>query len=127
MVAKIRESPNDQLIVDLLKTIGINLCSDLLSGDLCRILATKFEKIAMSHLFNLIVTEAYICSHVMPLCEQQYETLRVEDYAWRLLKNKPAVIADDDFLNNLYASLNSNRASYRVLQITDWHLDLHYQ
>jgi hypothetical protein len=115
MVAKARESPNDKLLVDLIVTLGVNICSDILSLDLCRILAAKFETIVMKHMFTLIVTDDFICSYLMPLCDHTYDALTVEDYAWRLLKQKPALIADDDYLNKLYDSLDNNSPSYRVL------------
>lgn len=40
----------------------------------------------------------------MPLCELKYESLPVEDYAYKVLKDKPAT--NDDFLNGLYRDIS---------------------
>lgn len=70
MVNKLREQPNDELLVDVIVTTGINVCSEIISQDSCRSLAKKFKANIMTHFFNLFVTDDFICGYLMPLCDQ---------------------------------------------------------
>ena len=107
------------------------MCSEVIHRDSCEALAKKFKHLVLKHAFQLLVTDEYVCGYLIPICEQKYEGMPVEDYAWRVLKDKPD--QDDDFLNSIYRDISkkqkdgSELPSYRVLQITDWHLDLDYR
>ena len=122
MVSKLRESPNDELLVNIIMTVGINMCSEIWKVELCSALATKFKANIMTHFFKLLITDEFICSYLMPLCaDNKYEELLIQDFAWRVLKNKPLLISDDDFLNQIYRQIHidstdgTQRPTFRVL------------
>ena len=69
-VRKIKESPNDELAVDLGLTFVVNVCSDYLNVDSCKSLAKKFKYITWKHFFGLFVTEEFVCGYLMPLCDE---------------------------------------------------------
>ena len=71
----------------------------------------------------------------MPPCgkEPAYDQLKIEDYMEAVLADKPKEITDDDYLDKLYAQIAvetqdgwNQPDTYKVLQITDWHIDLNY-
>lgn len=48
----------------------------------------------------------FFCSQTLELCtESEYKLLPPEDYINRILADKPASIANDDFIDNLYAEI----------------------
>lgn len=65
-------------------------------------MADKFIPVFAEHFFNVKFSESYICGYLLPLCDQEYEELKIEDYASHILKDKPNFIKDDNFLNNIY-------------------------
>ncbi len=78
-------------------------------------------------------TEERMCGQFFPVCEVTYSPLEPNDYAKRVLSDKPVEIQNDDYLNQLYSKIEEEGRSgqkistYRVLQISDWHLDLDYK
>lgn len=87
----------------------------------------------MTHFFEQQGTQKFICGYLLPLCKIEYSQLKVEDYAWRILKDKPREVADDNYLNKIYQTINTRdmdgsiKQNIRVLQISDWHVDLDYK
>lgn len=83
-------------------------------------------------MFSLVLTEDYLCGYVMPLCDEKFKNLPVEDFIRKILIDKPDLIKQDDFLDKIYAKISAEHVighrnhSYRVLSISDWHLDLEY-
>lgn len=48
----------------------------------------------------------FFCSQTLELCtDSDYKLLPPEDYIDRILADKPASIANDDFIDNLYAEI----------------------
>ena len=80
------------------------MCSEVIHRDSCEALAEKFKHLVLKHAFSLIVTDEYVCGYLIPICEQKYEGMPVEDYAWSVLKDKPD--QDDDFLNSVYRDIS---------------------
>lgn len=54
------------------------------------------------NLFAILFSEARICGSLFPVCEIKYKDLKIEDYATRVLENKPDSSINDDFLNQVY-------------------------
>ena len=83
------------------------------------------------NLFQLLVTEEYICSYVFPLCKEDPSVRDIwgsdtNSYVNRVLSDKPEAIKEDDFIDKLYENGGLDDKTYNVLQISDWHIDLEY-
>jgi hypothetical protein len=71
----------------------------------------------------------FVCEEVFPACHDDlYVELKVEDFAHRILSDKPDYIADDNFINNLYQSISGSqkRETFKMVHLTDVHFDLKY-
>ena len=131
----IRESPNDKLLIDMIIRATIGVCYEALTKEQCQGLALQGHQLLTNAFFDVFITQDFFCSYLMPLCGQglAYEDLTIEDYMEAVLADKPKEAADDDFLDKLYEtiSLETDQGwqepdTYKVLQITDWHIDLNY-
>lgn len=127
----IKQPPNDQLITDLIFTAGMNACQEYLDYEACLVLGHKFLTLWLDSFFSLFVSDDFFCGYLLPLCDEKFVELPFREFANRVLKDKPVEAADDEFVNNLYReikeeSLKQITPTYRVLQISDWHVDLEY-
>jgi len=107
LVMYLRKSPNDKLLVDALTTSVMNVCFEFSNAKTCNKLATQFKPILAASLLNLLITEDYICSYLMPLCSDDddnmaYEKIDLHSFVNMMISEKPASIQDDNFLDNLY-------------------------
>ena len=60
------------------------------------------------------------------------DEVKASDFIEEVLKSKPKFIQNDDFMDKLYEKLvkeskSEKRETYKVLQISDWHLDPRYK
>ena len=83
-------------------------------------------------LYDLLLTEDFICSYVIPICgdELSFLKLTIEDYAELILKDKPDLIKEDNFLDELYRKValeEDETDAYYVLTVSDWHADMNYK
>lgn len=55
---------------------------------------------------GLIISESFVCGYIVPLCEgeneKEFEELKAIEYVKDVLKDKPDLIKNDDFLDKLY-------------------------
>lgn len=72
----------------------------------------------------------FFCEKVWKSCDTNlYTVLPPEDYVERVLKDKPEIIKDDDFINKQYQAIaadTSARKTFKMVHITDAHFDLNY-
>lgn len=76
-----------------------------------------------------VVSADYLCSVVLNVCEKpSFTVYKAEDYVDRLLNQKPEVIKDNNYINNLYKQIQGqeNRKKIKILHISDVHLDYLY-
>ena len=61
--------------------------------------------------------------------EPKFKKLKLSDFESEVLRDKPAIIQSDDFLDKLYESIQEEEEpdTYNIVQITDWHIDFKYQ
>jgi len=98
---------------------------------MCNEITSIYTNTINTNIFELLIHEDYICHYLIPLCDQQtYITLNTEDYIKETLKDKPEYIRKDDFIDQLHLKISQekeNSNTYKILQISDWHVDLRYQ
>lgn len=71
-----------------------------------------------------------MCNEVLGLCKSPViKEINVHDVVNRILATKPSKIANDDFINNLYADMAADtaaRETIRAVHISDVHIDTLY-
>ena len=56
---------------------------------------------------TVVLNPEFFCSQTWKVCNNSpYEILPPQDYIEKLMADKPAIIANDDFINNLYANIS---------------------
>ena len=97
----------------------------------CKQLVVQFGRPFVDVLQNHLLTKQRICDEVLGLCNRPHLTqIQVEDVVDEILENKPELIQDDNFINNLYAEIAADekeRETLTAVQITDVHLDFEYE
>ena len=90
-VEYLRQSPNDEILIDVIISATIGPCKETLGSELCEKLATQWKKFIIDGFFDLFITQDYICSYLMPLCGEvlAYEKLTLEKYMEAILSHKP--------------------------------------
>ena len=72
-----------------------------------------------------------MCNEVMGLCKSPViREIDIHDVVNKILATKPARIANDDFINNLYADMaadTADRETIRAVHISDVHIDTLYK
>lgn len=76
-----------------------------------------------------------MCTNVLDLCasyNSNYVVLDPEQYIGDILADKPAIIANDDFIDNLYKEIAADpqreqRTTMKFVHFTDIHMDLLYR
>merc|ERR1740130_1343098 len=78
-----------------------------------------------------LISKNRICNQFLGYCANpKYKEIGVEDYTTRVLKDKPASIADDNFVNNLYTQIKADtkpRKTLKVVHMSDPHIDMEYK
>src|SRR5205807_91748 len=72
----------------------------------------------------------YVCSKLVQSCtDVDFKILDRESYIDRVLKDKPHHIHDNEYVNNLYKSVQSNggpKKTFTAVHYSDAHVDLDY-
>jgi hypothetical protein len=82
--------------------------------------------------FEAFVSPNYICDEMWGLCDSpNIEALDLDTYVSNILSTKPDSIKNNDFIDNLYASIYKDgklteRETFTMVQIADPHLDFEY-
>lgn len=78
-------------------------------------------------LARYLLNKDRICNETLGLCANPHiKEISVEDVVNRILSTKPAKLADDDFINRLYAEIAADpteREVIRAVHISDAHID----
>lgn len=80
LVRWLTNSPNDELIVEAILTLSMNVCLEVTSRQACLHLKKKLKDMVVETLFKLVITENFICSYIVPLCDRKFNQLSDEDY-----------------------------------------------
>ena len=67
----------------------------------------------------------------MPICDTHLYSINTpESFAKRILADKPDIIKNDDFIDNLYKEIEADpapRKTIKVVHLADAHYDLNYK
>ena len=78
-----------------------------------------------------LFTKERICNEFLEVCAiPSFETITVDQYATRVLAQKPELILNDDYVTNLYSQIYNDpnpRKTLRAVHISDPHIDLMYK
>ena len=81
-------------------------------------------------LASYLLSKDRLCNETLGLCKNPLiEEIPLEDVVNRILATKPVELADDDFIDNLYAQIAADtqaREIIRAVHISDVHLDPKY-
>ena len=76
----------------------------------------------------------YFCEISVNACDQtHYKQMGVQDYADRVLADKPDIIKNNDFIDQLYKQIErdlaagNDRETMTIYHMSDLHWDLEYQ
>ena len=101
----LKKPPNDDLIAEFIFTAGLNTCQEVLDYEVCLVLGHKFLSLGIDSFFSLFLSDDFFCGYLLPLCNEKFIELPFREFANRVLKDKPAMTADDEFLNRLYREI----------------------
>jgi sphingomyelin phosphodiesterase len=72
----------------------------------------------------------YVCSKLVQSCDDvDFKILHHDDYIHRVLKDKPHHIQENNYLNNMYKTVQANggpRKTFKAVHYSDAHVDLQY-
>lgn len=107
-------------------------CTNIMgySNETCALTIKTASKELQASLFNLILSKDYFCSKMVPACTTPYfANYLAADYKTRVLVTKPSSLRNDDYINNLYSSIQgqNGRSTYSILHISDPHVDYNYK
>jgi hypothetical protein len=94
-------------------------CSKIISG-----YATDFKNNAF---IGGVLTDSFICGNALPFCPAT-ATLDISAWITTYLADKPAALASNNFMDNLYNIVMSggSRSSYTILHLSDLNIDYNY-
>ncbi|CDW90552.1 ser thr protein phosphatase family protein [Stylonychia lemnae] len=127
-----QEPLNRQLII-----AGIsNLCKNKYSSTVCIEMTNLFMTLIFDNIFEISLERDFVCSYLFPVCDRdenkhkEYKVLKLDEYIDRILADKPELIQNDDYIENLYKYIEENEPNpptYKIMHMSDWHVDFRYQ
>ena len=120
------EDDVQKIVVDV--CIGFDLAYP--SELVCPGIIPEFVGPIFTTLTEYVLTKERICGEYFGVCDHpKYITETIEDYQARVLAYKPAIIQNDDYVNNLYAKIYADpnpRPTVKVVHMSDPHYDDEY-
>lgn len=78
-----------------------------------------------------LLTKERVCNQFLGFCAvPTFDTITVDEFAARVLADKPEIIVNDDYITNLYAQIYNDpnpRPTFRAVHMSDPHIDLDYK
>ena len=123
-----------QSTVDALIDFSIKLCISHHWADpadtVCSGMVTLMGDVVLKMLGDDWLTKDRICNELLGYCTHPvYKHYGVEDFATRVLADKPKAITSDDFVNMLYLDIAADtqpRETYKLVHMSDPHIDFDY-
>lgn len=90
----------------VLKFLDVSICQTSFAQFFCVEFFKIIDKnldLALDTTFQLVLSKDYVCHYVFRLCEQsKFRPLTIEDFRLDVLREKPSIIINDDYIDNLY-------------------------
>ena len=117
---------------DFIRNIGEDLisygCSFYMNETVCSGAVHEMGDVLVPQMTEFLLTGNYSCSRLLGFCATPtWTTQNPEDYIRRLMLDKPQIIKNNDFVDNLYKQIKedkSKRETVRILHMSDLHIDL---
>ena len=95
----------------------------------------QFADLIINNALALNLQSNYFCTEVFDVCpswDSNYVELDPFKYADQILANKPNIVKNDDFIDNLYKEIAADpkkeeRPTLKFVHFTDIHMDLKYR
>lgn len=98
-------------------------------------ISDAYVRVMMENLKVKTFEPEYFCEVLIPACNNKrnkYKVLEVSDFEERILSDKPEIIQDNNYINNLYDQIaidnqrGKDRDTILMYQISDLHWNLEY-
>jgi hypothetical protein len=96
------------------------LCGLVIDEKICYAAIERYGPILLDSLIKKATDKTVICSN-LKLCPSSFDYISIEDYAKRVLSDKPKNI------DKLKPKINMKGKTLKAIQVTDIHLDLNYR
>jgi len=99
---------------------------------ICPEAASQYEQSLFNAVSQYLLSADHMCTTVLEVCEAPHEAqIDLVKAVNKVLASKPASLADDDFVNKIYAGIEADktilkRQTITAVQISDVHLDHEY-
>lgn len=98
--------------------------------EICPAMTKQYEDALIKSLSTNLISGSRICNETLGLCPRHpVEELDLHTVVNNILATKPASLANDDFVDNLYAEMandSAEREIIRAVHISDVHIDREY-
>jgi len=116
---------------ELLEGAAEKICMNYVLEDktVCHGAVTEMGDIILPVLAESVFSPDYFCGELLGYCSDSYYVFYAEDWVNQLLKTKPAYLADNNYVNNLYDEIAKNpsgRKTLKAVHISDPHVDYQY-
>ena len=82
---------------------------------------------ALPAIFDELGTEQTWCTFTLKVCEQdQWREIDLDEWVFNKINEKPAIVRDNDYMNQLYRNGTSGKTPLKAVLMTDLHLDYDY-
>jgi len=123
-----------QSTVDMIIDFSIKVCIAKGLADpaesVCPGIVTLMGDVILKMLGDDWLTKDRICNELLGYCSHPvYKHYGVDDFATRVLADKPSAIASDDFVNKLYQEIAADtnaRETFKLVHMSDPHIDFDY-
>lgn len=113
-----------------LESVASYGCSFFMDAPVCYGAVHEMGDVLFPQLTEFVLTGEYSCSRFFGFCSSpSWITLDHNDYVHRMISEKPDIIKNNDFIDNLYEEIKNDpkeRETIRVLHMSDLHTDLSY-
>ena len=134
-VDEVNQIVSNMLIRSIIEDGAVLACSAFLNWSTCAGFVNNFADLIENNLIKLNLQNNYFCTQVLDLCpswDSNYNVLNPNDWSDKMLADKPVLIQNDDFIDNLYKEIaadpnKESRQTMKIVHFTDIHMDLFYR
>ena len=104
-------------------------CSFYLHENVCAGAITSMGDVLIPQITKMLFTGKYACSRFFGTCSTpQWRTINSEGFVRRIIADKPEVIKNNDYIDNLYKQIKNDtkRDTIRIMHMSDLHIDFEY-
>eukprot|EP00347_Sterkiella_histriomuscorum_P016021 403354796 len=117
---------------DIIESVATTVCEDFImtqNGTVCHGAVKEMADIIVPVLTESVLDPDYFCSEFLGQCSSNnFYAFQAEQFVNDLIKSKPDIIKDNNYVNNLYQQISGKqRKTLKVVHISDPHVDFDYK